>query len=337
MADKTLSIVVSECEAGRRLDAALKRLLPGVGLRGRRRACDLGQVLVNGRERPSAYKVRPGDALALADPEERPAGEAPVSESLPAPCALRPETGEGSGLAALFKPAGMHSEALAGKPGTSLGSPEMLAALLPGAGERARLLNRLDCATSGIVMAALNAEGERRWKAAQDRGLTRKYYLALLQGCLEGERLMKLRLILKGRERVLVEMADHPDVRRHTLIVPLARLAPGVLRNETAPGGEATLAGCLILKGARHQIRAHAAALGHPLLGDTRYGTAPLAVNGGENDPEGVEHFWLHHGRIELPGFTARCLPVWLKSLGDEARRAGEAWLAGNAEGFPAG
>lgn len=330
MTDEPVSIVVGECEAGQRLDAVLERLLPGMGLRGRRRTCELGRALVNGRARPAAYKVRSGDVLASAEPEETFAVKALASGAIPAPCVLHPETGEGSGLAALFKPAGMHSEALAGKPGTSLGSPEILDTLLPAPGERARLLNRLDWATSGIVMAAVNTEGERRWKAAQEGGLTRKYYLALLQGYLDGERLVKQRLILKGRERVLVEMADHPDSRRHTLIVPLARIAPECLRNRTVSEGEATLAGCLILKGARHQIRAHAAALGHPLLGDTRYGAEPLIVDCTENDPQSVEHFLLHHGRIELPGFMACCLPAWLKSLEEEARCAGEAWLSGN-------
>ena len=122
---------------------------------------------------------------------------------------------------------------------------------------------------------------------------------------------MKLRLILKGRERVLAEMAEHPDHRRHTLIVPLAHLAPDRLRDIAEPAGEATLAGCLILKGARHQIRAHAASLGHPLLGDARYGA--------EGRPAAEERFFLHHGRIELPGFAASCLPDWLETLGGEA------------------
>lgn len=316
MADEPVSIVVAESDAGKRLDAALAGLLPGMGLRGRRRACELGRAQVNGRARPAAYRTRPGDVLTLAARKE--GGDGAFLSRAVAPV-LTPEKAEAGGLAALFKPAGMHCAALAGKPGICLGD---LLAGLPGS---ARLLNRLDCATSGIVMAALDAEGERRWKEAQDGGLTRKHYLALLQGRLDGGRMVKQRLILKGRERVLVEMADHPDSRRHTLIVPLARIAPECLRNRTMWEGEATLAGCMILKGARHQIRAHAAALGHPLLGDTRYGA--------EGRPAAEERFFLHHGRVELPGFTASCLPDWLEALGEEARCAGEAWLAGESFG----
>lgn len=309
MEDEILRVVAGEREAGRRLDAALDVLLPDMGLRGRRRACELGLVRVDGKVRPAAYRVRSGEMLTLSGGEN----SAACSEACGKARVLTPDRDETGGLAALFKPAGVHCESLAGKPGASLAS------LLPDLLGKARLLNRLDCATSGIVMAALDAEGERVWKEAQDGGQTRKYYLALLQGRLNGEHLVKERLILKGRERVLVEMAIHPDRRRHTLIVPLAHIEKGGMPSE--PETEVTLAGCLILKGARHQIRAHAASLGYPLLGDTRYGA--------EGRPSEEEHFYLHHGRIELPGFAAHCLPDWLAELGDEARLAGEGWLSG--------
>ena len=48
MADEILRVVAGEREAGRRLDAALDVLLPGMGLRGRRRACEQGLVRVDG-------------------------------------------------------------------------------------------------------------------------------------------------------------------------------------------------------------------------------------------------------------------------------------------------
>ena len=59
-----------------------------------------------------------------------------------------------------------------------------------------------------------------------------------------------------------------------------------------------------IAKGARHQIRAHLAAYGYPILGDTIYEKT-------END-EG--RLYLHHARIIFPGFTAVCPPQWTGS-----------------------
>lgn len=333
--------IVSPEEGGRRLDHVLVRLAPDLGLRGRRRLCAEGRVLVNGRPGSEAAKVRPGDVLSLADAAV--AGAASAAARV-----IR----MGEHLAALDKPAGLHSEALAGKAGDSLQA--RLDELLSGRGKRPCLLNRLDFPTSGLVLAALDREGAEQWRAAQEEGRTEKRYLALLEGILPQTRIMRQRLALKGRERVVAEVAEHPDHRRHTLLRPLATLdARDVLDRLGAGGGRprrgpdstpnrATLAACRILKGVRHQIRAHAAAAGFPLLGDRRYGADRLGGKKGEEGslppvpcPED-EWFYLHHGRLSLPGFTAWSAPRWLELLDKEACEAGLAWLAGNGPADPA-
>lgn len=330
--------IVTPDEAGQRLDRVLERLTPDMGLRGRRRLCAEGRVLVNGAPGREAYKVRPGDALLLvcgAAPEEPGGGggRGGLSVRLVA---------RGAHLAALDKPAGLHSEALAGKAADSVQA--RLPVLLPACPQPPRLLNRLDFPTSGLVLAALDREGEEQWRLAQDGGRTEKRYLALLEGELEGGRLLRQRLALKGRERVLVELAAHPDVRRHTRLMPLAVLPAEEVLAALAPEvkdlvwnslGSApdkiTLAGCLILKGARHQIRAHAAAAGFPLLGDRRYGARwrcdnPAGPAESSVVPEN-ERFFLHHGRVSVPGFTAWLVPAWLERLSGAAQAAGKAWL----------
>ncbi len=92
MADEPVSIVVAESDAGKRLDAALAGLLPGMGLRGRRRACELGRAQVNGRARPAAYRTRPGDVLTLAARQE--GGDGAFLSRAVAPV-LTPEKAEG--------------------------------------------------------------------------------------------------------------------------------------------------------------------------------------------------------------------------------------------------
>ena len=99
MADEPVSIVVAESDAGKRLDAALAGLLPGMGLRGRRRACELGRAQVNGRARPAAYRTRPGDVLTLAARQE--GGDGAFLSRAVAPV-LTPEKAEAGGLAALW-------------------------------------------------------------------------------------------------------------------------------------------------------------------------------------------------------------------------------------------
>ncbi|HJA75619.1 MAG TPA: pseudouridine synthase [Candidatus Desulfovibrio gallistercoris] len=313
------SLTVTQEEEGSRLDRALALLVPGMGLRGRRRLCELGLARVNGRPAAASYKVRAGEALSLAEEGTEEGKEAPEKEAA-APADGPRLIARGKNLAFLYKPSGMHSESLAGKPGDSLQS--RLEALLGG---KARLLNRLDFATSGIVTAALSPAGKEEYQNAQDRGLTEKRYLALLEGSLPRPVLADGKLLLKNRERVLVELARHPDARRHTRIIPLAVMEarPVLERLAHLWQGQApaalTLAGCIILKGARHQIRAHCAAQGFPLAGDGRYGALFR--------PEEGEAFFLHHGRLILPGISALSLPPWLEALGEEAAEKARLWL----------
>ena len=109
-----------------RLDRVLERLLPDMGLRGRRRLCELGLVEVNGRPAPPSRKMRPGDAVEVreAAPADAPT---PSAETLATDAhrnRLFPEDNprlvtRTPHLAAVYKPASMHTEALAGKPGVT--------------------------------------------------------------------------------------------------------------------------------------------------------------------------------------------------------------------------
>ena len=335
------SITVLPEEADLRLDRVLGRLLPDMGLRGRRRLCELGLALVNGRPAKDSKKLRAGDVLSLAegadlsaardgDAVPHPAGESrTVSENAPLFPEDRPRViRRGKRFAFLHKPAAMHTESLAGKPGDSLQTllPQLLGPL-PG---RARLMNRLDYPTSGLVTVALTEDGVNDYQEYQDAGQTEKRYLALLEGEMEHGMLANQRLILKHRERVLVELARHPDPRRHTVVDPLAilELAPllrrfGIDRRnwQGTPPRYVTLAGCTILKGARHQIRAHCSALGFPLLGDRRYGAS---FHPAEQDEE---NFFLHHACLLLPGLEVNVIPAWLGHLGSGAAREAEIWM----------
>lgn len=331
---RNITVLPEENDA--RLDHVLERLLPGMGLRGRRRLCELGLAQVNGRPAPASRKVRAGDVVSIPDDEtDRTPAPRPRTESERRP-SLRPDGKKDADdevrlirrsahLAALYKPAGMHSESLAGKPGISVQA--LMADLL---GQPARLMNRLDFPTSGLVAAALDATGEQQYRRAQEDGHTEKRYLTLLEGSLFHDRLVAQRLLLKNRSRVLVELAPHPDPRRHTAVHPLAVMdGADVIRRlhlqeygwQGAVPSFVTLAGCIILKGARHQIRAHCSALGFPLLGDRRYGAGFGPA--GEED----ERFFLHHARLRMPTFEAFVPAPWLSLLEEKAGFKAGHWL----------
>lgn len=306
--------------AGTRLDRALAGLV-AEGLRGRCRRIGEGGVLLNGAPcRDPARRVKPGDVLALA---RRDASANSVEARL---------LGRSGDCAFLFKGAGLPSAALAGKDGDSLEArlPVLCAPALK-AGERPALLQRLDCGTSGIVCAALNEEAARAFRAAEAAGLCEKRYLALLTGALAGPVTTRQRLDTANRRttRVLDTVAGR---LRHTEFLPLHVWEGGdcgrlCARLDAGSGpGALTLAGCRIRLGARHQIRAHAAALGQPLLGDTQYGCPAQAAA----SPASAPRFFLHHGLLAWPGGRCAAAPPWPwldEHLPPEARQRVRAWL----------
>ncbi|MDL2279990.1 RNA pseudouridine synthase [Desulfovibrio sp. OttesenSCG-928-G11] len=308
-----------------RLDAALAPLLPGLGLRARRRLWTWSKILVNGQERRPGFMVRGGDRIQLQG----------AMATEPAPLLGIRLVELEAGLAALYKPAGLHSAHIMACPEPSLESllpalwPELLRhwrALRqqPGApggifqneaettspDNTPALLTRLDRATSGLVLTALDAQAGARFRRHEKQGLARKSYLALLAGHLERDLRLDFRLDTDGGAISRVLDCREADPARHTLAEPLARAA--LTENGPTPDadGPFTLARVRIFRGARHQIRAHLAAAGFPLLGEWLY--APAAQE--------ARPLYLHHAALEAPDFAARCLPVWLENWpGSEA------------------
>lgn len=274
--------------------------------------------------RDPAHGVAPGDAESFT----------------PAPRVLA----EADGLVALSKPGGLHSAAIAGSSAPSV-EARLPALLGEGAGHEGfpRLLNRLDGPTSGILLAARTPQAAQRFHAAEDSGQVAKTYLALVHGTLEHPVTVRRALDTANRATTRVLPDDTPDPLRHTEVTPLGAMhvawpggtdAPPVDtqppdENATGtclPNTPCTLVRCVIRKGARHQIRAHLAALGHPIVGDARYGGhADTEGNLPEAPSRAAPPLFLHHARTELPGFRAACPPPWLHVLPPELQEAARA------------
>jgi len=293
-------IIIEDGLAGERLDRALASLAPELGLRGRRRLIEGGRVLVEGRPAPAGLKLRVGQRLTLvpeASFEDAPGGDMPGRDA-----PLVPVIARTPGYAALNKPAGLHSAALAGGGGASVEA--MLPALFPGC--EARLLNRLDQLTSGIVLAALTS-GAARVYASRAAAAVVKEYLAVVEGELDETLTLKRRLDTDDRKRTRVLGRLETEPRLWTQVWPKARLTQG-----------RTLVRVRIQAGARHQIRAHLAAADLPIVGDPLYGLAGddaviAAVD--ESGGASAQRLYLHHHLLEFPGFRAQCDPPWLAEL----------------------
>ncbi len=125
------------------------------------------------------------------------------------------------------------------------------------------LCNRIDRNTRGLVIAAKNAEALREMNAIIRGGCIRKFYLCAVHGVPEPrERELRGWLRREGNG-VRVYASRLPGCKE---IVTRYRVL------KVARGGDLSLCEVELLTGRTHQIRAHMEYIGHPLLGEGRYG-----------------------------------------------------------------
>ena len=258
---------------GGRVDRLIAEKL-GVGRRRARELVGSGRVRLDGRAVRSAGTRAPVGGLVEI---ERASVVQPTSVSTPdeAPQVLW----RSEGRLAVFKPAGYHSLRGRGRPSLA----EFLADAHTGATSDPRfgidggLVHRLDRDTCGVMLAAANAETYESLRAAFKRGDLIKEYLALVSGRMEDARTIDVPLTrLTARVRA---------ARRGE------RSRPAVTEVEPMEiGADWSLVRATMRTGVTHQIRAHLALVGFPVIGDTKYG---------EPTP-GVQGHQLHARRITL-------------------------------------
>lgn len=151
------------------------------------------------------------------------------------------------------------------------------------------LVHRLDKDTSGVLVIAKTGESLRRLTAAlRDGGFTKRY-LALVEG------------VPSPRDGVISGLLERVDSRSGGA---KAEVSQGdgkwsVTRYRTVKDfGDFALLGVIIETGRMHQIRAHLASQGHPLVGDPRYGS--FERNRAYRKTLGLKRTFLHAADLEI-------------------------------------
>ena len=270
-------------QAGRRIDNYLGSQFRHVPRTRLYRMLRKGEVRVNGRRIKQDYRLQEGDDVRLP-----PVFSAAQVQAAP-PAYLQERLQdrvlhEDAHLLALDKPAGVvvHSGS-----GRSYGVIELMR-LQRGAEQELELVHRLDRETSGVLLLARDYPTLRALQAAFAEGRVQKTYLAFLCGnprrdVIEVDRPLQ-RNRLRSGERLSAVSADGKQA--FTRFTVLQRYRDGCLVQVE------------IRTGRTHQIRAHAAALGHPLAGDDKYGDSRLNRLFRQ---QGLRRLFLHAASLELP------------------------------------
>jgi 23S rRNA pseudouridine1911/1915/1917 synthase len=288
--------------AGARLDAALAGCEGIPSRAAAQRLIDAGAVTVDGTGRPRSWRLSGGEVVAVELPDERP----------PAP--LEVEFGvvyEDEHLMVVDKPAGLVTHPAPGHRGPTLA--EALADRAAGGPDPARagIVHRLDRDTSGLLIVARSESAHAALQRMIRKRQVRREYLALVAGLPDtAEGTIDAPL---GRDRV-----------RRTVVSTRTDRARGAVTHfrvlDRFP--RTSLLEVRLETGRTHQIRAHLAAIGHPVCGDRQYG-------GGQCGRRlGLERQFLHAARLmfrhPVAGELVTCEskpPVDLRRILDVAKR----------------
>ncbi len=296
--------LITEQEAGQRVDNWLVKYFKGIPKSHVYRLIRTGQVRINGGRIKPTYRLIAGDHIRIP----------PFVPALRAPARAQPRLRrapnypilyEDDDLMVVNKPSGM---AVHGGTGITSGMIEQLRLAQP-EGAFLELAHRLDRSTSGCLIFAKNRSSLIAIHASLRAGGLDKCYLALLMGNPDwNDRKIDGALVRNrpsGGERIS-QMDEHgKTARSHFKIV---RRWP-----------TASLAEIQIETGRTHQIRVHAAHLGHPIAGDEKYGEREF--NRFVKTRYGLKRLFLHarsltlpHPRTKLPLTVQAPLPPDLES-----------------------
>ncbi len=262
---------IQKNDSGQRLNKFLEKAVPGLPGGMMHKYVRLKRIKVNGRRTEPAYRLCEGDLLQLyindtffETPNEQAAyqniktpavrvlyedANILLADKRPGMVVHADERGDTDTLIA-------HIQAYLFQSGQW--NPEDEASFVPA------LCNRIDRNTGGIVIAAKNAEALRILNDKIKNHELTKRYLCVVHGVPKVRAGKLTHFLRRDESKKQVEVFSRP--------APCAKTAQTIYKVLASRNG-LSLVECTLLTGRTHQIRAQMAAIGHPLLGDGKYGT----------------------------------------------------------------
>jgi 23S rRNA pseudouridine1911/1915/1917 synthase len=275
---QTQQFLVPDHLDGVRLDKAALALVTNLSRARVKRAISEGSVRVNGRFRPKGVVVAKGEVISI----ESSALDSRNGAALPTPEAPLSVVHESRDVLVVEKPAGQPTAPLRpDEVGTLANALVGRYPELAGIGYGPRepgLVHRLDTDTSGLVIAARSiAAFDALTRALKTGKIVKHYQLVCAAADLPDVSVIEFPIAKHPKDQRRVYPCVHPrDVMRYA--PRPASTAYRVLRRD----GRWALVEATVSRALRHQIRAHFAAIGHPLVGDVLYG-GPLVEGFGRH------------------------------------------------------
>lgn len=266
---------ISEDDDGIRLDRWFKRNAPDISFNTVSRWARTGALRLDGKRATPGDRIEAGQTIQFPSADATPA-RTPRPERKRDP--LTPEEEElvremviyeDRNAFVLNKPPGLATQ---GGTKTHHHLDRLLDGLTDDAGNRPKLVHRLDKDTSGALLVAKTARAAGHFAKSFSGRTARKVYWALIVGVPSGdEGLIDAPLAKQpgtgGEKMHISEEHGLPAKTRWRIIDRAGNRAAWV---ELQP-----------LTGRTHQLRAHMAAIGHPIVGDAKYGGPDAFLTGG--------------------------------------------------------
>ncbi len=287
------TFTVAEDDDGIRLDRWFKRHMPEASFNIVSRWARTGQLRLDGKRAAPGDRIAVGQSIRVPPVEaapERPARTQPKREP------LSPEEAElirdmviyeDANAFVLAKPPGLATQ---GGTKTHQHVDRLLDGLADDEGRRPKLVHRLDKDTSGALLVARTARAAGHFAKAFSGRTARKVYWALVVGVPSPDDGMVDAPLAKqpgtGGEKMHVDEDEGLPARTRWRLIDRA-------------GNRAAWLELQPLTGRTHQLRAHMAAIGHPIVGDGKYGGPEAFLTGGISRKM---HLHARRIRIDAPG-----------------------------------